>query len=103
MALYLGSSEINPVETVEVIKEVPTEQDLTLMGNELRRAYCWSRQVNVNGLCCFYDSGSNKVSSYFNASNVYLGIKNFQNASWSSPYTTSVVIDGKLYYCSLSI
>ena len=102
MALYLGSSEINPVETVEVIKEVPTEKDLTLMGNELRRAYCWSRQENVNGLCVIYDSYTNMFSNSFQATNVFLGINKTDyemsaDNSHGAAYNSYAVIDGKLY------
>ena len=94
MALYLGSSEINPVETVEVIKEVPTEQDLTLMGNELRRAYCWSRQENINGMCQLYHSRKNLFSELFNATTVEVPLGRYSD---SDNNTTYCIIDGKLY------
>ena len=98
MALYLGSSEINPVETVEVIKEVPTEKDLTLMGNELRRAYCWTRQENVNGMCQLYDAFTNKFSSSFQATNVHIiEIGTYTHRKGDS-YTMAAIIDGKLYF-----
>ena len=69
MALYLGSSEINPVETVEVIKEVPTEKDLTLMGNELRRACAYTNVQEGSGkyqLAYFSNSELYKSSELYN-------------------------------------
>ena len=100
--LYNGGTRISLGATREVIKEVPTEKDLTLMGNELRRAYCWSRQENLNGMCIIYDSYTNMFSSSFQATNVFLGINKTDYDSSASnshgaDYNSYAVIDGKLY------
>jgi len=101
MALYLGSSEINPVETVEIIKEVPTEKDLTLMGNELRRAYCWSKTVDAQGMCQIYSPYTNIFSEAFEATTIK-GLSIKSNNYISDNDSTYVIIDGKLYSVSVT-
>lgn len=89
MALYLGSSEINPV--ISTIKEVPTEQDLTLMGNELRRAYAYTNVQDGSGKSQILIQNGSSIP--YKSTELYNNLECFNN---------SVVIDGKAYQTSIS-
>ena len=98
MALYLGSSEINPV--ISTIKEVPTEQDLTLMGNELRKACAYTNVQLAAGKVRVAHLPYKKNTIVFsdlmdyNGGNLYI-----DGSTDSSKY---IIIDGKCYSKSVS-
>lgn len=89
MALYLGSSEINPV--IATIKEVPTEQDLTLMGNELRRAYAYTNVENVSGQYNIFSPNYTAIME-----------QPFEITGPCYASTTHVIINGVVYSVSSS-
>jgi len=84
------------------IANIP-EANYTLMGNELRRAYCWSKTENLNGMCQLYDVEYKKFSNSFQATNINIyEFGSYTHRRDNASYYYYAIIDGKLYTITTS-
>lgn len=89
--LYNGNKVVALGSIKEIIKEVPTEQDLTLLGNQMRRAYAYTNETDVSNQYIFTNRFVSPVitSAAKTATNI-----SFRGYSSSVSYC---IMDGTLY------